>query len=228
MIFAVHQPNFCPWLGFFLKLHSVDVFVILDDVQMPLGRSFVSRTKIRGGQAGTWLSLSTSGPSGLKIADVPLAPQSHGFRERNLNLLRDRYSRCEHFSRVFPVIEREYARGSERLIELNLGLIAGFNDLLGISKPLVLSSTLRTTGAGDLRIAEIGVALGASGYLSGVGGSAYQQEQTYIDAGIQLVTLEVPRQIARLENVGFSLIDHLMSSGPQNVRQILDTLRVQL
>ncbi|MGC9114363.1 MAG: WbqC family protein [Candidatus Micrarchaeia archaeon] len=31
MIVAVHQPNYLPWLGFFDKMRSCDVFVFLDD-----------------------------------------------------------------------------------------------------------------------------------------------------------------------------------------------------
>lgn len=32
MIVAIHQPNYAPWLGYFAKMASAHVFVLLDDV----------------------------------------------------------------------------------------------------------------------------------------------------------------------------------------------------
>jgi hypothetical protein len=46
MIVGVHQPNYLPWLGYFHKLALCDVFVFFDHVQMPGGKSFVSRNAI--------------------------------------------------------------------------------------------------------------------------------------------------------------------------------------
>jgi hypothetical protein len=47
MIVSVHQPNFIPWLGFFDKIAASDIFVILDEVQFPRGKSVANRNKIK-------------------------------------------------------------------------------------------------------------------------------------------------------------------------------------
>lgn len=48
MILSMHQPNFIPWIGFFDKIEKSDVFVLLDDVQYPRGKSVANRNKILG------------------------------------------------------------------------------------------------------------------------------------------------------------------------------------
>ena len=38
MIVSIHQPNYIPWIGYFHKIASSDVFVVFDDVQLPRGK----------------------------------------------------------------------------------------------------------------------------------------------------------------------------------------------
>lgn len=44
---AIMQPTFAPWLGYFDLLDRVDVFVLLDDVQLSR-QSFQTRNRIQG------------------------------------------------------------------------------------------------------------------------------------------------------------------------------------
>ena len=41
---AIHQPNFCPYPGFFHKMMSSDIFVLMDDVQLEF--DITNRNKI--------------------------------------------------------------------------------------------------------------------------------------------------------------------------------------
>ena len=44
---SIHQPNYLPWLGYFRKIAQSDVFVFFDNVQMPIGKSLVTRNRIK-------------------------------------------------------------------------------------------------------------------------------------------------------------------------------------
>ena len=47
VVVGIHQPNFFPWFGFFLKIARSDKFVFLDDAQtQKKGGSYLNRTKI--------------------------------------------------------------------------------------------------------------------------------------------------------------------------------------
>ena len=61
---AVHQPNYLPWLGWFHKLAAADVFVYLDAVQFPRGRSFAARNRIKTPNGVAWLTVPVSVPKG--------------------------------------------------------------------------------------------------------------------------------------------------------------------
>ena len=57
----IHQPNFLPWLGFFHKLASSDVFVLLDTVQFSRG-SRTNRVQVLAGDRPTWLTVPVRRP----------------------------------------------------------------------------------------------------------------------------------------------------------------------
>jgi len=50
MVIACHQPNFMPWSGLFFKALVADQLVLLDDVQFPLGGSWVNRNRLKNDQ----------------------------------------------------------------------------------------------------------------------------------------------------------------------------------
>ena len=55
MIVSCHQPNYLPWPGFFHKILKSDVHVILDTNQLPRGKDFVVRNKIKIDDDFKWL-----------------------------------------------------------------------------------------------------------------------------------------------------------------------------
>ena len=59
MILSMHQPNLLPWIGYFHKMAQSDVFVLLDVVQVPRGRSYATRTKIKTPDGAKWLTMPT-------------------------------------------------------------------------------------------------------------------------------------------------------------------------
>ena len=53
MRYAAHQPNFCPWVGYFAKMVAADLFVILVyGLQLLGGQSYVSRSRFCGESKG--------------------------------------------------------------------------------------------------------------------------------------------------------------------------------
>jgi hypothetical protein len=47
VIIGIHQPNYFPWFGYFVKIVQSDFFVFLDDVQLVhTGGSYTNRTSL--------------------------------------------------------------------------------------------------------------------------------------------------------------------------------------
>ena len=61
---AIHQPNYLPWIGYFDKMRTADVFVLLDAVQYPRARSVANRNAIRTAQGELLLTVPVSKPKG--------------------------------------------------------------------------------------------------------------------------------------------------------------------
>ena len=57
VIVGVHQPNFFPWFGYFLKIARSDKFVFLDDAQISNSSSYVNRTSINFNGKAKWLTV---------------------------------------------------------------------------------------------------------------------------------------------------------------------------
>jgi hypothetical protein len=181
---AIHQPNYAPWAGYFAKMASADVFVVLDDVQMPIGRSYVSRVQVAGRDGVLWLSVPVRRVVGETIDAVRFADEK--WPNKHLATLRALYARCAYFKPVFDLIEPIYADPGERLAGFNRRLIIAIAGYLGLTPRFEASSHIGASGIGGDRLIDIVRRLGGTTYVSGKGGVSYQDPAAFEAAGIAL------------------------------------------
>lgn len=182
---AVHQPNYAPWSGYFAKMFVSDVFVFFDDVQLPQGRSYVSRAKIaKGKDDEQWLTVPVSKSGSPSINEVRLADP--GFATKHLSTLRQSYARTPYLDEVLDLVAPVYERAGESLATFNMDLIRTLAGHLGWEGRFVLSSERPSDLRADERIADLVSWVGGDTYVSGAGGENYQTDQTYKDRGVEL------------------------------------------
>ncbi len=219
-IVACHQPNFLPWAGYFSKLVHSDAFVILDDVQMPTGRSYVSRTRIADANGGRWLTVPVTRASEARICDVQLANDPK-WRGKHLGSLRQVFAKAPYKADVFDLLEPAYAAGHTRLVQFNLDLFARVAAYFGLRREVVLASTFNVKTTSDERLLDLVCHVGGQVYLSGKGGQNYQSEDTYASRGVALDVREYkPLPYARGTQAfepGLSIIDLIAWCGPQAI-----------
>jgi len=185
---AIHQPNYWPWLGYFHKMASCDVFVLLDDVQLSRGKSFTTRVKIKTLGEPAWLSLPVQGKSEcVTIAEASLAPETR-WRKKHWRTIEANYRKAPHFDEIAPRVEALYNGEGENLFDVNYCSIETARSLLGIPTKLVRSSELHVAAGGAEKLVEIVAALNGNTYVTGEGaGSArYVDEPAYAARGIQV------------------------------------------
>lgn len=220
---AVHQPNYAPWCGYFAKMLVSDVFVFFDDVQLPQGRSYVSRAKVAKGKDGEqWLTVPVSKSGTPAINEVRLADP--GFAAKHLSTLRHGYARTPYLTEVLDLLTPVYERAGESLADLNTDLIRTVADYLGWAGTFALSSERPSDLKADERIADLVSAVGGTTYVSGAGGQNYQTEQTYAERGVALeVRTYQPVEYERSGwpwVPGLSVLDALFHLGP-DARDVL-------
>ena len=226
--FAMHQPNYIPWLGYFYKMFHCDVFVYLDTVQYPQGRSFSARNRIKTPQGATYLTIPVQLPHGhgrTLYSEVAFANDT--WREKHLRSVALSYKRAPYFDEIYPLYEAPL-RSQQRFVDLNIALIEAFAAYLGISSRRVrLSELPGDFGHKSKLIADIGRALEASVYLSGTGGGkVYNDTAVLHEHGIELIysKFEYPRytQLWNDFTADLSILDVLFNCGPET-RRLLES-----
>jgi hypothetical protein len=187
--FAIHQPNYVPWPGYFHKLAVVDVFVYLDAVQYPRGQSFAARNRIKTPNGVTYLTVPVSVPKGSegKASYLEVDFADDKWRRKHAATVEQSYARAPHFDEIFERYA-QHVESAESLVGLNVELIDAFAEYLGIDTRRVrLSELLPSFGQKTDLIVDVARALDASAYLSGSGGGReYTEEAVLGEHGIEL------------------------------------------
>lgn len=180
MIVAGHQADLFPYSGFWFKMAHADIFdiKIYDQFQ---ARGYQRRVLMRG----TWASVPVIGdPRRCRIRDVRIDPDLARVTLRDHVLGRYRGSRHwdRYGARVLAMIDETH---SDRLWHLNLTLILGIRDLLGITTPVAIAPV--PSGKGAAGLVSMLRSYGATTYLSGTGGRSYMGDcREFAEAGIDV------------------------------------------
>lgn len=183
MILAAHQPHFMPWLGYFDKIRTADMFVVVDHVQFER-QNFQNRTLIMSRSGPYWLTVPLRQKSrGELIFEKEIANERQGrisWGGRLFETLRHAYAKAPYFDCYAPFIQGALTQPWTRLADLNDTLLRFFLEELEITTPIVKSSTLQgVEGARSEMIRTLCKVLGATTYLSGAGGS-----RAYLDVAL--------------------------------------------
>jgi hypothetical protein len=226
VVVGIHQPNFLPWLGYFDKLASSDVFVLLDSVQFSRG-SRTNRVEVLAGNGPTWLTVPVRRPEHgePRIADA-LIDESRPWRRKALRTLTVSYGSAPASRATLDLVEPLLQHDTDRLAKLNEFAIRRLASALSLDRAtIVRASELRVDGTGSERLAQIVDAVGGTLYLSGAGAGGYLEEEPFAQRAIELRIQDFsppayPQRCAR-PIVGLSILDAMMSLGVRGTRDLL-------
>ena len=165
MILATHQPIFLPWPGFFYKAARCDCMVLLDDVQFPRGRSWLSRNRLKNENGEIWLTVPVwrKGRGLQRIREVEIY-EERGWRRKHLRSIEQNYGHAPYFDEYFPAVESAYSAEQRALVDFNLEVIGVLWKGLSLGTRLVLQSELDVTGKGTDLLVALCRNLGADRY----------------------------------------------------------------
>lgn len=223
---VIHQPDFMPYLGFFHRLLSADVYIVLDDVQFVYGsNSWTSRDKIKTEKGAKWITISVNKrPFETMIRDVTIS-ESIDWRSKHLAEIRRSYCEAPYFDEIYPYLENLYSKKSILMMDFTLESIKLLMKLFDIDIPMVCASCLNVEGTGNQRIANLVKAVGSSRYLSGLGAKDYFDPEVYEHEGIEVIWQDFTHPVY-LQQFGefipfLSSIDVFFNCGIDASRRIL-------
>lgn len=228
-VVAVHQPDFMPWMGFFLKAKRADVLVILDHTCNNIrDGSWFRRVKFLIGGKPTWFSVPIAHDTlgsfqPLKCMKVGSDHNAMSLFQKYRRSFQQSYGRCPQYPEIHDLFDDYFSQSDPSLLHRNMAFINRVMRLLGIETPIVFSSELDPAGHSTAMLVEIVRSVGGDTYLSGDGASGYQDDHLFFSAGLRLVKncfVQRPyRQCGAGAFVpGLSILDMLTNEGAEATR----------
>jgi hypothetical protein len=202
-----------------LKVAACDIFVMHDNVQITKSGP-TRRVKISSRHAGIneqWLTVPLKKHSDFSlIKDLEICWEID-WTKKQLNQIKDTYHKSPYFDLYFPMIVEwlNEVKNFQMLSELNSYLIRKILNLLAINKEIFYSSDLPVSGKAATYNLSITKHFHGNQYLSGTGGSKYQDEQLFTENQITIKKLDskaaLEKMFSEFEiNNSLSIIELLM------------------
>tara|TARA_B110000858_G_scaffold197437_1_gene259050 strand:+ start:9554 stop:10243 length:690 start_codon:yes stop_codon:yes gene_type:complete len=218
MKLSIHQPQYIPWLSYFLKISQSDKFILLDTVSFQKN-GLQNRNQIKDSNGKFWLTVPVIHNAGQKILDVKINNRVNWQKKHHHSLLHC-YKNSTHFIDYADEIEEIYSKTWENLKDINLEFIIKIMKWMDIETNIVLSSNITTEGTASNLILNLCKDSNADEYISGLGGDNYLDENTFIESGVKLIKQPpiIPNEYTQqFKKTGFindlSVLDILFNCG---------------
>lgn len=176
MTISCHQPNLCPYAGFFEKMEQSDVFVILNHVQFPKN-NYVNRFNY----ADKWYTMR------INQSLIPIIKKEYLHPEKDWLKITQALPKLEVFNDCV----------NANLAQMNSQIIRKAAELLNIETLICYDYDSGFTGTE--RLVNICQLIGADTYLSGTSGEKYLDLELFKKSGIKVIFQQNPDKRALVE-----------------------------
>ena len=216
---AIHQPHYLPWLGYFDKLDSADVFVLLDTVQFKK-HEWQNRNRIRTKEGWQWLTVPIIDRFPERIDLVEINPRTD-WQRKHCQALRLHYGKAPFWDPLGPALLDLLERPWVRLNELNVAVTDLLCRHLGTTTSCILASSFPAQEDPTGRLIDLCRALGGTTYLAGQNGPAYMDVARFSQAGIAIQVQayrhpEYPQRYPPFVS-NLAVVDLLLNCGPKSL-----------
>lgn len=216
---AIHQPQYLPWLGYFDKLDSADVFIFLDTVQFKK-HEWQNRNRIRTKDGWQWLTVPIIDRFPERIDRVKINGKTD-WQRKHCQALRLHYGRAPFWNPFGPELLALLESPWTGLGGLNVAVTDLLSQHLGITTRRVLASTLLAREDPTDRLIDLCRAVGGTVYLAGESGPSYMDVSRFLQTGIaiQVQSYSHPEYPQRYQPFvsHLAVVDLLFNCGPQSL-----------
>ncbi len=188
MKIGIHQPQYLPWIHYFMKIGECDAFVLLDSVDYQKN-GLQNRNQIKGINGKTWLTIPVSSKLGEKIYDIKIV-NSTNWKKKHIHTLDQFYKKSEFYNKYRNEIVNILNNDWVFLNDINTSFINKIMNWLNLKTPIYKSSQLNVNGTSTDLIIEICKKFNADQYISGLGAKNYLDEKKFINNQIELIYLK--------------------------------------
>lgn len=237
---------FFPWRGLFEQIKLADIYVHYDDVQYPLGRSFMNRVQIKTPHGSPWLAvpLQKNDKQPLLIRDVIIDDSkiwrvsrsgialikskkdnvSHDWRTLHTMILHNTYRDAPFFDEMSSLVDDIYSLKTDRLSELNIYTIEKIAQYFNISPVFIRSSELDIHSQSSEKVLETVIKLNGTVYITGHGALKYLDYDLFEKQGIRVEYIDYRctpyRQLFGEFTPYVSVLDLIANTGKDGINYI--------
>jgi hypothetical protein len=229
MKIAIMQPYLFPYIGYWQLIHSVDVFVIYDDVNY-IVRGWINRNNILEHGSKKLFTLETHGASQNKLINQVSVGENTG---KLMKTLHQNYKKAPYFDPVIRLLSDLILSNEKNLARFLSATIRGICSYLRIDTKLIVSSEVfNNVGLKNQdRIIDICRNLRADIYINAIGGKGLYKKENFTDEGMNLFFIESnPIVYTQFGNAQFvpnlSIIDVMMFNSPEIIREFVKNYRL--
>lgn len=202
----IHQPEYIPWINFFLRLKYSDIYVILDDVQYSR-RSFQNRNIINNSDKNFYLTVPIKkNKFNAKINEIKI-DYSEDWIDSHLKAVTLSYKKYQNFAEIFLDYKTILNKKFEYLADLNVQIINIIIKKFQFNCKIFLSSKLDIQKKKSYLILEICKKLNANQYIAGEGSKRYLIEKEFFENKIDI------KYIDNKKEFNLSILDYLFKEG---------------
>ena len=222
-VVAIHQPNYIPWLGYFYKIANTDVFIFLNDAEFSKN-SFINRNRIKTQMGAHWLTVPVNANSKSSIREVRIANKL--WNKKHVKTLSSAYGKALYFKTIFPWFENLVTTAQfDYLSDLNIHIIKEICKKMELLPKFKISSNYKVISKSDDRLIALVKSIGGTHYLSGYGGSKYQDPEKFKRNGIDIkyynYQTPVYSQLWGKFTTNLSILDLLFNIGFESTAALL-------
>lgn len=230
MKYAIMQPYFFPYLGYYSLIKESDRFILFDDVQF-IRHGWIERNRTLKPVEG-WQYVAVpleKFPLGTKIKDATIR-STENWREKMMRQLEHYKKKSPFYSDAIEVIHAGLDIETSSIVQLNKNILTATCRYIGLPLQVDIFSEMDlalepVTGPGEWAL-NITKALGGTEYINPTGGVEIFDKAQYDAAGISLKFLgnNLPPYSQRrgVFEPGLSVIDAMMFNSPEQIRALID------
>ncbi len=142
MKIAIMQPYFFPYIGYFQLIHSVDEFVIYDNIEF-VRKGWINRNRILVNGVDTFISLPLKKDSDYSLVKDRFLADTWDFdRQKLLNRILESYRKAPFFKQTFELFEMCIMYEDRNLFNFIFHSVQRILDYLVIDTKLTVSSSI--------------------------------------------------------------------------------------
>ena len=233
MKFAVMQPYFMPYIGYFQLIDAVDKFIVYDNIEFTK-KGWMNRNRILVNGEPQYFTVNLEkGSDYAMVNERKISPVFTKERHKVLGKIEANYRKAPFYAETFPLVKECFECREENLFDFIFHSIVKVKEHLCIETELVVSSQLRIDHSlkNKYKLWALSDHLGIHDYINPIGGMELYQKDEFAEHGMNLMFHQA--NLSPYDQRGIrdfipalSIIDMLMNLGKSGTREGLKDFNV--